>query len=327
MKKIVSIIGNRPNTLKWSVLSPELRKDFEEVVVHTGQHYDYNMDAIFFKDMELQHPDHFLEVGSGTHGKQTGEMLSEIETVLMKEEPDCVIVYGDTNTTLAGALAASKLNMKVAHVEAGVRSFNSEMPEELNRILVDNCSDYLFCPTQKALFNLEYLESKKHLCYCGDVLVDLVEKYAFTNYSDILDELHIKRGKYIIFTMHREENTTHKNRFEEVLSGLNELAMRVIFPCHPRTYKKIQEWGLIQEIAFSNIKLIEPLGYMDMIYLIQNARHVYTDSGGVQREALLLDVPCTILRNETEWDGLKDDPMFNKTGACKTIVTVLKEVV
>ena len=326
MKKIVSIIGNRPNTLKWSVLSPELRKEFEEVVVHTGQHYDYNMDGIFFKDMILPVPNYFLDVGSATHGKQTGEMLIKIEEVILKEKPDCVIVYGDTNTTLAGALAASKLNIKVAHVEAGVRSFNRKMLEELNRILVDNCADYLFCPTQKALLNLEYLEGEKHLYYCGDVLVDLIHKYAFTDSSVILDELNLKRGKYYVVTVHRQENTMRKETFENILSLLYDLEKRVIFPCHPRTYKKIQEWSLIDEIAFSNVKLTEPLSYINMLYLIQNARRVYTDSGGVQREALFLDVPCTVLRKETEWDGLKDDPMFNKTGACKRIVTTLKEV-
>jgi len=326
MKKILSIIGNRPNTLKWSVLSLELRKVFKEVVIHTGQHYDYNMDGSFFKDMHLSKPDYFLEVGSATHGKQTGEMLSQIEAILLQEEPDCAIVFGDTNTTLAGALAASKLNIKVAHVEAGVRSFNMKMPEELNRVLVDNSSDYLFCPTQKALFNLEYMEGKKHLCYCGDVLVDLVHKYAFTNHSDILNELNTKRGKYYVVTIHREENTTQKEHFENIIKDLFGLKFPVIFPCHPRTYKKIVEWDLLDEWFFHDVCVYEPLSYTDMLYLIQNARRVYTDSGGVQREALILDVPCTVLRKETEWDGLKDDHMFNKTGACKAIVTTLKEV-
>lgn len=325
MKKVVSIIGNRPNTLKWSVLSPELQKEFEEVVVHTGQHYDYNMDLVFFKeDQHLAPPHYFLDVGSATHGKQTAHMLEKIERILMIESPDCVVVFGDTNTTLAGALAASKLNIKVAHVEAGVRSFNKKMPEELNRILVDNCSDYLFCPTQTSLFNLEYLEGEKHLCYCGDVLVDLVYKYAFDNCSDILNQLNLRRGKYCVATVHRQENTMKKETFKGILNILYESEKHVIFPCHPRTYKKIQEWDLIDEIAFSNVKLTEPLRYKDMLYLTQNARRVYTDSGGVQREALLLDVPCTVLRNETEWVGLKDDPMFNKTGACKTIVNTLK---
>lgn len=326
MKKIVSIIGNRPNTLKWSVLSLELRKEFEEVVVHTGQHYDYNMDLVFFRDMKLAPPHYFLDVGSATHGKQTAQMLEKIERILMIEDPDCVVVYGDTNTTLAGALAASKLNMKVAHVEAGVRSFNYEMPEELNRILVDNCSDYLFCPTQKALFNLEYLECKKHLCYCGDVLVDLVHKHAFTNHSDILNRLNVNRGRYYVVTIHREENTTQKEQFVNIIKDLFGLRYPVVFPCHPRTYNKIVEWDLLNGFHFRDVHVIAPLGYTDMLYLIQNARRVCTDSGGVQREALLLDVPCTVLREETEWVGLKDDPMFNKTGACKIIVNTLKGV-
>ena len=326
MKKVVSIIGNRPNTLKWSVLSPELRKEFEEIVIHTGQHYNHNMNAIFFKDMNLVAPDYLLNVGSATHGKQTGEMLSKIEEVLLHEEPDCVVVYGDTNTTLAGALAASKLNIKVAHVEAGVRSFNRKMPEELNRILVDNCADYLFCPTQKALFDLEYLEGGKHLCYCGDILVDLVHKHAFTNASTIFKKIAVKRKRYSVLTVHRQENTIDKEHFMTIIKPIYDLNLPVIFPCHPRTYKQLIKWGIHELQDLCGIRVITPLGYLDMLYLIQNAKHIYTDSGGVQREALFLDVPCTVLRKETEWGGLKDDPMFNKTGACKRIVNVLKEV-
>ena len=326
MKKVISVIGNRPNTLKWSVLSLELRKEFEEVVVHTGQHYNHNMNAIFFKDMNLVAPDYLLNVGSATHGKQTGEMLSKIEEVLFQEEPDCVIVYGDTNTTLAGALAASKLNIKVAHVEAGVRSFNRKMPEELNRILVDNSSDYLFCPTQKALFNLEYLEGEKHLCYCGDVLVDLVHKYAFDNCSDVLNMLDVKRERYYVLTIHREENTIQKEHFVDIVHDLFSREYPVVFPCHPRTFKQLMKWNIFNWLCLNNINVIKPRGYIDMLYLIQNAKRIYTDSGGVQREALFLDVPCTVLRKETEWDGLENDPMFNKTCACKTIVNTLKEV-
>jgi len=326
MKKVVSIIGNRPNTLKWSILSPKLRKEFEEIVIHTGQHYDYSMNGIFFKDMNLRTPDYFLNVGSGSHGLQTGKMLIEIEKVLLREEPDCVVLFGDTNTTLAGALASKKLHFKIAHIEAGVRSFNQKMPEEVNRILVDHCSDYLFCPTQKAIRNLCCSEIKGDIYYCGDVLTDLVYKYGTNNRSDILYTLNLEINEYYVVTIHRVENTVEKSKLVDILQNFFDLNLPVVFPCHPRTWKKIIAWKLMDTYDFHGMRLIDPVGYVDMLCLIQNAKRVCTDSGGVQRESLLLNTPCTILREETEWVGLDHDIMFKKEGACKRIVAILKEV-
>ena len=298
--KILSIVGARPQFVKAAVLSREIRKEHTEILVHTGQHYDANMSAIFFKDLEIPEPDYNLEIGSGTHGQQTGAMLAAIEEVLMKEIPDWVIVYGDTNSTLAGALAAKKLHLKVAHVEAGLRSFNRQMPEEINRVLTDHISDLLFCPTQTAVQNLEDEGIKQGVHLVGDLMQEgllwALQKTRST--STIIDQLSIQPKKYLLVTVHRAENTDDPIRLKHILEAFNSINDQLVWPIHPRTRKKLDE---INWQPLSHIKLIEPLGYVDMVILEKNARMILTDSGGIQKEACWLGVPCVTLRDETEW--------------------------
>jgi UDP-N-acetylglucosamine 2-epimerase len=298
--KIVSIVGARPQFVKAAVLSRELRKEHTEILVHTGQHYDSNMSDVFFQEMEIPTPDYNLNIGSGNHGEQTGAMLKGIEAVLLKEKPDWCLVYGDTNSTLAGALAAVKLHIKVAHVEAGLRSFNRRMPEEINRALTDHISDLLFCPTQTAVVNLknEGITTGVHLV--GDVMYEAlmwaVEKAR--THSTILTDLHLTPKKYLLATVHRAENTDDPERLGNILSAFNQIQEPLIWPVHPRTSKKLDEmhWQ-----PGDHIKLIDPVGYLDMAQLEENACKILTDSGGIQKEAFWLQVPCITLRDETEW--------------------------
>ncbi len=298
--KIVSIVGARPQFVKAAVLSRELRKDHTEILVHTGQHYDSNMSDVFFQEMEIPSPDYNLNIGSGNHGEQTGAMLKGIEEVLLKEKPDWCLVYGDTNSTLAGALAAVKLHIKVAHVEAGLRSFNRRMPEEINRVLTDHISDLLLCPTQTAVDNLknEGITTGVHLV--GDVMYEAlmwaVEKAK--THSTILTDLNLTPKNYLLATVHRAENTDDPERLGNILSAFNQIQETLIWPVHPRTRKKLEEmhWQ-----PGDHIKLIDPVGYLDMAQLEENARMIITDSGGIQKEAFWLQVPCITLRDETEW--------------------------
>ncbi len=371
--KIISIVGARPQFIKvmpliraiekynksgnprlsWSSNPRVLRTQIQHILVHTGQHYDYEMSKVFFDELNIPEPDYNLGVGSGFHGQQTGEMLKRIEKVLIKENPDWVLVYGDTNSTLAGALAAKKLHIPLAHIEAGLRSYNREMPEETNRVLTDHCSDILFCPTENAVKNLKkegftniinngklvkfssklpnnqitqspYLPSPRPLwerervrgklpnnpitqspivINVGDIMYDallmclpIAEKK-----SKILHKLNLKPKEYYLATIHRAENTDNTDRLKNILKALIEISKHkpVVFPIHPRTRKRSKSFDI--SLPTSNFLLINPVSYLDMLILEKNALEILTDSGGVQKEAYLLKVPCVTLREETEW--------------------------
>jgi UDP-N-acetylglucosamine 2-epimerase (non-hydrolysing) len=315
--KISSVVGARPNFIKLAPVSRELRKEFDEIIIHTGQHYDYEMDKIFFDELGIPEPDYHLGVGSGTHGYQTGEMIKRVEEVLMKEKPDLVIVYGDTNTTLAGALAAVKLHIKVAHVEAGLRSFDKRMPEEINRVLVDHCSDILFCPTKTAVENLKREGIVEGVYLVGDVMVDILKECIeiAEKRSKILDELDLKPKDYYLATVHRAENTDDFERLKNIVEAFCEVG-NIVFPCHPRTEKRLKEYGLWNKLT-KNVKVIKPVGYLDMLILEKNAKKIITDSGGVQKEAYILKVPCITLRETTEWIETVEDGWNILVGADK----------
>lgn len=298
--KIVTVVGARPQFIKAAPLSKSIRKENTEIIIHTGQHYDENMSRVFFDELDIPKPDYNLNVGSGSHGYQTGSMLIKIEEILLKEKPDMVLVYGDTNSTLAGALAASKMLIPVAHVEAGLRSFNMSMPEEQNRILTDHISSLLFAPTGTAVGNLKEEGIKNKVYNVGDVMYDSILYFCSKarDKSNILNTLGLCSEKYILATIHRAENTNDHDRLMNIISAFNESEKKIVLPLHPRTNKFIQDYGL----SFSeNISVIEPVGYLDMIMLEMNSSMIVTDSGGVQKEAFFLSRPCITLRDETEW--------------------------
>ena len=299
--KVASIVGARPNFVKLAPVSREVRRRFDEVIIHTGQHYDYEMDKIFFDDMGIPAPDYHLGIGSGSHGHQTGEMLKKIEEVIISEKPDVVLVFGDTNSTLAGALAAAKLHINVAHVEAGLRSYDKSMPEEINRVLVDHCSDLLLCPTKTAVENLKIEGIKRNVYLTGDVMVDAQRDCAkiAENKSRILADLGIKPKDYCLATIHRASNTDDPDKFRAIIEALEELG-DIVFPCHPRAEKYLRQFGLWDDLN-RRARVIKPVGYFDMLMLEKNAKKILTDSGGVQKEAYLLGIPCITLRDETEW--------------------------
>jgi UDP-GlcNAc3NAcA epimerase len=305
--KIITVIGARPQFIKAAAVSRIMQRTprVREILVHTGQHYDDNLSDIFFREMEIPVPEHHLGIGSDSHGAQTGRMLEAIEEVLLKESPDRLLVYGDTNSTLAGALAAAKLHIPVTHVEAGLRSFNRAMPEEVNRVLTDHVADLLFAPTQAAVRNLagEGISAEKvHLA--GDVMYDAALYYGAKaeHTSTILDKLGLTRGNYVLATIHRAENTDDAARLRGIFEALASLAQtcRVVMPLHPRTRNAL----LNAKADFSanpQLALIEPVGYLDMVMLEKHARLIATDSGGVQKEAYFYKVPGATLRAETEW--------------------------
>jgi len=315
--KIASIIGARPNFIKCAPLSRELRKAFDEVIIHTGQHYDYEMSKVFFDELKIPEPDYHLGVGSGSHAYQTGEILKRTEEVLIKEAPDFVLVFGDTNSTLAGALAASKLHIKIGHIEAGLRSFDRQMPEETNRVLTDHCSDLLFCPTETAvkLLTQEGIENGVYLT--GDVMVDALQeniKIAEQN-SNVLDLLSLKQEEYYLATIHRPENTDTFEKLKSIVDAfcLNE---KIVFPCHPRTEKLLKQFGLWAMLT-KKVKVMKPVGYLDMLILEKNAKKILTDSGGIQKEAYIFKVPCVTLRDSTEWVETVEDGWNVLVGASK----------
>jgi UDP-N-acetylglucosamine 2-epimerase len=313
--KIASIVGARPNFIKLAPVSKELRKQFKEIVIHTGQHYDYMMDKVFFDEMGIPEPDYHLGVGSGSHGYQMGEMLKRIEKVLMKEKPDLVMVFGDTNTTLAGALAACKLHIQIAHIEAGLRSFDRRMPEEINRILTDHCSDLLFCPTRTAVVNLKKEGITEGVYLTGDVMIDALKesiKIAERG-SRIFDELCLKPKEYYLATLHRAENTDNLNNLRNIIAAFCAIE-DLVFPCHPRTEKMLLEFGLWEKLT-KKVKAVKPVGYLDMLMLEKNAKKILTDSGGVQKEAYIFKVPCITLRNSTEWVESVEDGWNVLTGS------------
>jgi UDP-GlcNAc3NAcA epimerase len=318
--KLITIVGARPQFIKASAVIRAIQgfnkreKRFREILVHTGQHYDYLMDRVFFEELQLPEPDYHLGVGSGSHARQTGMMLERIETVLQKEKPHVVMVYGDTNSTLAGALAAAKLNLPVAHVEAGLRSYNRTMPEEINRVLTDHLSTFLFCPTSQAVENLAKegirLGLGKIVKNVGDVMYDSILFYSkiAEKKSIILEDLSlynpqsaIGNRQYYLATLHRAENTDNLKRLTSILKALNRIGRNtsIILPLHPRTEKRIKDYRLFSK--FKDIKFIDPVSYLDMLKLEKNAKAILTDSGGIQKEAYWFGVPCFTLREETEW--------------------------
>lgn len=298
--KIVTIVGARPQFIKAAPVSKALAEaGHAEFLIHTGQHYDHGMSQVFFEELGLPLPDINLGVGSGTHGHQTGQMLMAIEECLLAQKPDWVLVYGDTNSTLAGALAAVKLHIPVAHVEAGLRSFNRDMPEEHNRVLTDHCSDLLFCPTETAIINLEQEGIVNGVYLVGDVMYDAIRQFMpLAAQSAILEELHLTPGQYRLATIHRAGNTDNRENLQAVLDCLALSDLPVIFPAHPRTTAAMERFELRLP---TQVKLIAPVSYLQMLALEKNARAILTDSGGVQKEAYLLGVPCITLRSETEW--------------------------
>ena len=300
--KVASIIGVRPQFVKASVVSRELRKKHEEILIHTGQHYDYQMNKVFFDQLNIPEPDYHLNIGSGFHGHQTGEMLSKIEEVLIKEKPDQVLTYGDTNSTLAGALAASKLHIKTVHVESGLRSFDRSMPEEINRILTDHCSDILFCPTENAVENLKREGISENAYLTGDVMVDslLYNREIAEKKSNILSELGLRSKEYLVATVHRASNTDYEKNLKNIVDAFSELNETIIFPLHPRTEKSLKMYGLYDKLK-SSVILTKPLGFFEFIKLMDHSKMILTDSGGVQKEAYVLKVPCVTLRENTEW--------------------------
>ena len=298
--KILTVIGARPQFIKAAAVSNKLRKNHEEVLVHTGQHYDNNMSDIFFDELGIPKPNYNLNIGSGNHGYQTGKMLMELESLYLNEKPDLVLAYGDTNSTLAGALAASKLLIPVAHIEAGLRSFNMKMPEEQNRVLTDHISKYLFAPTDTAIKNLKNENITENVFNTGDVMFDAIKlfKEKALETSTVLIDNNISPNEYILSTIHRAENTNDINRLKNIINALNECEKNIVLPLHPRTHKFIKDYGLTIN---DNIKIIAPVGYLDMINLENNSQKIVTDSGGVQKEAYFLQKPCITMRDETEW--------------------------
>lgn len=312
--KIVSIVGARPQFIKLAPISSKIKEYGQEIIVHTGQHYDENMSDIFFDELEIKKPDYNLNIGSITHGAQTGRMLEGIEEILIKESPDFTIVFGDTNTTLAGALASSKLNIPVVHIEAGLRSNDIKMPEEQNRKLTDHISKYLFCTTPDAINCLETEGIKDNAYYTGDIMYD-----AYLHFSDVVKSKDYDKYKelgsnYIISTIHRPSNTDNKERLVSIFEAFKEIGETIILPLHPRTKKYIEKYDI--EIS-ENVNIIDPVGYLDMLYLINNSSKVITDSGGVAREAYFAKKPCFVLRDSYEFPEVLETGWVNLVGANK----------
>lgn len=316
--KILTVVGARPQFIKAAVVSRAIAdhnraqpdKTVSEVLVHTGQHYDEGMSEVFFREMRIPDPQYNLGIGSGPHGKMTGRMLESLEEVIQAEKPNLVLVYGDTNSTLAGAIAAAKLQVPVAHVEAGLRSHNRTMPEEQNRVLTDHLAAWLFCPTKTAVYNLQHEgirekgDSFPQIYHSGDVMYDAVLFYGkLAKLSKkTADLLGLGKQGYYLATVHRAENTDNPGNLSRILQALDEIAQRipVILPLHPRTRKVVLSAGIV----LKHLKLLEPLGYLEMLALLSGCRGVFTDSGGLQKEAYFCGKPCVTLREETEWTEL-----------------------
>lgn len=325
--KIVSVLGARPQFVKAATVSRELKKQgLQEIIVHTGQHFDHSMSQVFFDEMEIPNPHYNLEVSGLQHGAMTGRMLEKIEEVLLKEKPDYVMVYGDTNSTLAGALAAAKLHIPIAHVEAGLRSFDMKMPEEVNRILTDRISQLLFCPTQAAVDNLHNEGFQHFNCLIkrvGDVMLDAVLHYKEKSkaISKILDTHQLAGKKFVLATLHRAENTNDPHRLKSICEALNEIhhKTKVVLPLHPRTKSYLQSHNITL-----NVDVIEPVGYFDMLMLLHHCELVLTDSGGLQKEAYFFGKYCITLRDQTEWIELVQEEANSLAGADKN--TILRDV-
>lgn len=308
LRKVITVVGARPQFVKLSPVAQAFEGRFTHVIVHTGQHYDDMMSRVFFQDLSLPPPQYNLGVGSWSHATQTASMMTGLEDVMAKERPDVVVVYGDTNSTLAGALAAAKLNIPVAHIEAGLRSYNRSMPEEINRIVTDRISQFLFCPTDTALRNVsaEGMSNAAHLV--GDVMLDALMLYRdlIARHASILDRLGVGEKSYYLATVHRASNTTDVASLKIILEALAELDAPVVFPVHPRTLNVMRAHDMSTNV-WGNIRSIDPVGYLDMLVLQTHAKKVLTDSGGVQKESYCLGTPCITLRSETEWVETLED--------------------
>lgn len=305
--KIITIVGTRPQFVKAVVVSNTILESYneevEEILVHTGQHHDENMSQVFFDELNIPHPKYNLKISGCQHGAMTGRMLEAIEKVLLIEKPEMVLVYGDTNSTLAAAIAAAKLHIPIAHIEAGLRSFNLKMPEEINRILTDRISTYLFCPTEGAIKNLSKEGINTGVHYVGDVMYDAMLYYTKLAKckSTIVERLNLSHVEFVLATCHRSENTDHPHHLKNIMNALEKIAkdMKVIFPLHPRTRDCLNRYGINYQLT--NVVTLHPLSFLDMIILEQSAKVVLTDSGGIQKEAFFCKVPCVTMRNETEW--------------------------
>jgi len=317
--KILTILGARPQFVKAAALSREFSKrpEIKEVIVHTGQHFDHKMSDIFFEEMSIPKPNYFLDINGVSHGAMTGRMLEAIEQVILSEKPDCVLVYGDTNSTLAGALAAVKLHVPVAHVEAGLRSFNMKMPEEINRILTDRVSTLLFCPTDSAIQNLKNENLTSGVHKTGDVMADALFFYKVMAPEKATHFKTPPKGPFALATVHRAENTDDPERLKNIMEGLEEVNSKlpVYLPLHPRTKAKLASLGIKP-----TFNIIDPVGYYDMIQLLANSSLVLTDSGGLQKEAYLCDKPCVTLRDETEWVELVESGVNKLVGSDKNAI-------
>jgi UDP-GlcNAc3NAcA epimerase len=329
--KIITVVGARPQFIKAAVVGRALsaRAGIRELILHTGQHFDTNMSDVFFTELGIPKPAFHLDIHGQNHGAMTGRMLESIESVLIKERPDWVLVYGDTNSTLAGALVAAKLHIPVAHVEAGLRSFNMRMPEEINRVLTDHVADVLFAPTEEAARHLAHEGiSKDKIFVVGDVMFDASLYYAVQakQKSEILARLGLEPSRFVLVTVHRQENTDDLSRLEVIVSALKEIGRNheVVWPVHPRTKKRLEDQGWAKNVA-SGIQLIDPVGYLDMVMLEKHASVIATDSGGVQKEAFFYGVPCVTLRDETEWTELVESG-WNKLTPPQTINGVVSSI-
>jgi UDP-GlcNAc3NAcA epimerase len=324
--RIVSIVGARPQFVKLAVICRAVAKrppgeSWSHRIVHTGQHYDSELSSVFFEELEIPRPDHDLEVGSGAHGAQTGEMLKRLEPVLVSEKPDWVLLYGDTNSTLAGALAAAKLDLRIAHIESGLRSHRRAMPEEINRIVADRLSDVLFCPTPLAVENLSKEGLQDRAVLTGDVMYDAslaFRQVAETRCGPLADSW--KPTEFAMATVHRAENTDDPERLRAIVEALDKIARTicpVVWPMHPRTKKKLADLGL----STGSVSVIQPVSYLEMLLLEGRARFILTDSGGVQKEAYFLKVPCITLRDETEWQETLENNCNVLTGCYEDKIT------
>ena len=346
-KKIITVVGARPQIIKASVISRSIAQDYSdqlsEIIVHTGQHYADNMSDVFFRELQIPEPLYNIKAGSGSHGAQTATMMKGIEEILLKEKPDAVILYGDTNTTIAGALAASKIGIPIAHIEAGLRSFNKKMPEEINRITCDHMSSLLFVPTLQGMENLAkegfYAEhngkatiDEPHLYQCGDIMYDnsLYLSQHPKCKTDVLERNQLSKNEYILCTVHRDNNTDDAQRLIGILSALsavqNKTGLRVMFPAHPRTQvqlKALSEEPVVGDfLANDAVRITEPLGVFDIVQLEKNARIIATDSGGIQKEAYFFKKPCVILREQTEWVEIVQNGNAILAGADSKKITI-----
>ncbi|MPW26973.1 UDP-N-acetylglucosamine 2-epimerase (non-hydrolyzing) [Alkalibaculum sp. M08DMB] len=328
--KILTIIGARPQFVKEAIIQNEISKynDIKEIVVHTGQHYDNNMSGIFFDVLNMKKPEYNLGIKASKHGEMTGKMLIMLEDIMIKETPDIVLLYGDTNSTLAGAIAASKLKIKIAHVEAGLRQEPKDMPEETNRVLTDRISDYLFTPSELGIENLKREGITNNVYFTGDVMYDVFLKMKPKFDYSLLSILNLEKDKYIMMTMHRDFNVDFPEKLEKILKGVNKISneMKVVLPLHPRTKKRIKEFGLEQEIQ--NVKIIEPIDYLKLMGLTENCFKVITDSGGYQKEAYFAGKQAVIIMPDTSWRELTDsglNKLTNEENIYNHIVNIEKK--